>query len=194
MTANTFPKDVANTCLKDVNEAISILEIMKKSSPEVFNAETGCSDSSFPALLPKWNKLRDGLKSYIWAQEPILHRERTNFSMRFIIDIILAPFTLIYSIVTFSSYKKGAEKNSILLGIDEATYSRLLDICQEGGVPPGDAKHIIEVSYDSINYAVDNVSVSDKNLIRAQIILGTYKDLKNNWIVLEMYRPDRIKK
>ena len=65
MTANTFPKDVANTCLKDVNEAISILEIMKKSSPEVFNAETGCSDSSFPALLPKWNKLRDGLKSYI---------------------------------------------------------------------------------------------------------------------------------
>ena len=108
------------------------------------------------------------------------NRERRKFSMRFLIDIILAPFTLIYSIVTFSSYKKGAEKNSILLGIDEATYSRLLDMCQEGGVPPGDAKHIIEVSYDSINYAVDNVPVSDKNLIRAQIILGTYKDLKKN--------------
>ena len=62
---NNRDRMTANTCLNDVNEAISILEIMKKSSPEVFNAETGCSDSSFPALLPKWNKLRDGLKSYI---------------------------------------------------------------------------------------------------------------------------------
>jgi hypothetical protein len=65
MTANTFPKDVANTCLKDVNEAISILELMKESSPEVFNAETGCLDSSYPVLLPKWYKLREGLKLQI---------------------------------------------------------------------------------------------------------------------------------
>ena len=58
MAGGTFPKDV--------NEAISILELMKKSSPEFFNAdETGCSDSSYPVLLPKWYKLREGLKSQI---------------------------------------------------------------------------------------------------------------------------------
>jgi hypothetical protein len=58
MAGGTFPKDV--------NESISILEFMKKSSPEVFNAdETGRSDSSYPVLLPKWYKLREGLKSQI---------------------------------------------------------------------------------------------------------------------------------
>ena len=79
MAGSTFPKDraklVVKTCLEDVNEAISILELIKKSSPEFFNSvhrqqniaadETGYSDSSYPVLLPKWYKLQEGLKSQI---------------------------------------------------------------------------------------------------------------------------------
>ena len=66
-----------------------------------------------------------------------------------IINIILAPFTLIYSIVTWSSHKKGARKNCYLLRIDYASYSKLLDICQERGVPPGVVKNIVETKYNS---------------------------------------------
>jgi hypothetical protein len=94
--------------------------------------------------------------------------------MRFIIDIILAPFTLIYSIVTFSSYKKGAEKNSLLLGIDEATYSNLLDMCQERGAPPGVVKNIVETKYDLINLTVDKVPTIAKNSERANKICDIY--------------------
>ena len=50
------------TCLEDVNEAISILEIIKKSSPEVFNA-------GFQLLLSRWYKLRNALKSHITLYE-----------------------------------------------------------------------------------------------------------------------------
>lgn len=121
-----------------------------------------------------------------------------RFSIRLIKDIILniilAPFTLIYSIVTFSSYKKGAEKNSLLLGIDEATYSKLLDMCQERGAPPGVVKNIVETKYDLINLTVDKkvpavakhiagVETAEllENIERANKICDIYKEnLKKN--------------
>ncbi len=94
--------------------------------------------------------------------------------MRLIVNIILAPFTLIYSIVTFFSYKKSADKNSLLLGIDEATYSKLLDMCQERGAPPGVVKNIVETNYDLINLAVDRLPEPVKNLERANKICDIY--------------------
>jgi tetratricopeptide (TPR) repeat protein len=60
--ANNRNRVITNTCLKDVNEAISILELIRKSSPEVFNAD-------FQLLLPRWYKLRDVLKSRVSLYE-----------------------------------------------------------------------------------------------------------------------------
>jgi hypothetical protein len=86
----------------------------------------------------------------------------------------MAPFTLIYSIVTFSSYQKGARKNCYLLKINEVTYSNLLDICQERGVPPGVAKNIVETKYNSINLAVQKIPEFEKNSERAKKICEIY--------------------